>query len=74
MSGTLGLTVVLDTPDKVGEARGGRCMISIDVRGRYSPEGGDCDMRVKGGFLDEGELDGGGCIEDDGGEEGMGVL
>jgi hypothetical protein len=49
-------------------------VISVEVRGRYSPdEGGDYDMGVKGSVLDEGELDGDECIEDDGGEEDMGV-
>jgi hypothetical protein len=49
-------------------------VISVEVRDRYSPdEGGDCDMGVKGSILDEGELDGDDCIEDDGGEEDMAV-
>ena len=34
---------------------------------------GDCDMGVKGSVLDEGELEGVDCIEDDAGEEDMGV-
>jgi hypothetical protein len=66
---------VLETTDWVGDTVGeGRCVISVEVRDRYSPdEGGDCDMGVKGSILDEGELDRDGCIEDDGGEEDMGV-
>ena len=36
-------------------------------------EGGDCDTGVKGSVLDEGELDGEDCIEEDVGEEDMGV-
>ncbi len=72
MPGAPGLTVALDTTDGVGDT-GGR-VISVDVRDRYSPdEGGDCDMGVKGRVLDEGELDGDDDIEDDGGEEDMGV-
>ena len=35
--------------------------------------GGDCDMGVKGIVLNEGELEGVDCIEDDGGKEDMGV-
>ena len=35
--------------------------------------GGDCDMGVKGSVLDEGELEGVDCIEDDAREEDMGV-
>jgi len=49
-------------------------VISVEVRDRYSPdEGGDCDIGVKGRVLDEGELEGDDDIEDDGGEEDMGV-
>jgi hypothetical protein len=49
-------------------------VISVEVRDRYSPdEGRDCDMGVKGSALDEGELDGEDCIEEDVGEEDMGV-
>lgn len=76
MPGAPGLTVVLETTDGVGdtEVGGSRCVISVDVRDRYSPdEGGDCVMGVKGSVLDEGELDRDDCIEDDGGEEDMGV-
>lgn len=71
----LGLTVALETTDGVGDTEvGGRCVISVEVRDKYSPdEGGDCDMGVKGSVLDEGELDGDDRIEDDGGEEDMGV-
>jgi len=70
-----GLTVALDTTDWVGDTVGGsRCVISVEVRDRYSPdEGGDCDMGVKGSILDERALDGDDCMEDDGGEEDMGV-
>ena len=40
----------------VGE---GCCVISVEVRDRYSPnEGGNCDMGIKGSILDERELDG----------------
>ena len=40
----------------------------------HSPDkGGDCDMGVEGSVLDKGELDREDCIEDDGGEEDMGV-
>ena len=76
MPSALGLTVALETTDGVGDpaARGGRCVISVEVRDRYSPdEGGDCDIGVKGRVLDEGELEGDDDIEDDGGEEDMGV-
>jgi hypothetical protein len=76
MPDALGLTVALETTDWVGNTAvgGGRCVISVEVRDRYSPdEGGDYDMGVKGSVLDEGELDGDDCIEDDGGEEDMGV-
>jgi hypothetical protein len=74
--GALGLTVALEITDWVGdtEVGGGLCVISVEVRDRYSPdEGGDCDIGVKGSVLDEGELDGDDCIEDDVGEEDMGV-
>jgi hypothetical protein len=75
MPGALGLTVALKTTDWVGdmEVGGGRCVV-VEVRDRYSSdEGGDCDTGVKGSVLDEGELDGDDCIEDEGGEEDMGV-
>jgi hypothetical protein len=76
MPDALGLMVALETTDWVGdtEVGGSRCVISVEVRDRYSPdEGGDWDMGVKGSILDEGELDGDDCIEDDGGEDDMGV-
>ncbi len=76
MPAALGLTVALEVTDWVGdtEVGGGRRVISVEVRDRYSPdEGGDCDMGVEGSVLDEQELDGDECIEDDGGEEDTGV-
>lgn len=76
MPGALGLTVALEATDGVGdtEVGRGRCVTSVEVRDRYSPdEGGDCDMGVKGSVLDEGELDGEDCIEEDVGKENMGV-
>ena len=74
MPDALGLMVALETTDWVGdtEVGGSRCVISVEVRDRYSPdEGGDCDIGVKGSVLDDRELDGDDCIEDDGGEEDM---
>jgi hypothetical protein len=51
------------------------CVISVEVRDRYSPdERGDCDIGVKGTVLHEGELDGDDGIEVDRGEEDMGGL
>ena len=75
MPGALGLTVALETTDGVGDTEVGRGrVISVEVRDRYSPdEGGDCDMGIKGSILDEGELEGEDCIEEDVGEEDMGV-
>ena len=78
MSVALGRTVALETTDWVGDTdvRGGRCVISVEVRDRYSPdEGEDCDMGVKGSVLDEREFDVDDCqgIEDDGGDEDIGV-
>jgi hypothetical protein len=76
MPDALGLMVVLETTDWVGNTAvgGGHCVISVEVRDRYSPnEGGDYDMGIKGSVLDEGELDGDDCIEDDSGEKDMGV-
>jgi hypothetical protein len=68
MPGAPGLTVALETTDGVGDT-GTRCVTSVEVRERYSPdEGGDCDMGVMGRVLDEGELEGDDGIEDDGGE------
>jgi hypothetical protein len=47
---------------------------SVEVRERYSPDDrGECDMGVRGRVLDEGELDGDDGIEDDEGEEDIGV-
>lgn len=74
--GAIGLTVALETIDGVGETDVGktRCVTSVEVRERYSPdERGDCDMGVRGRALEEGELDGDDGIEDDGGEEDMEV-
>jgi len=76
MPGALGLTVVLETTSWVGdtEVGGSCCMFSVEARDRYSPdEGEDCDMGINGRVLDEGELDGDDCIEDDGEGEDMGV-
>jgi hypothetical protein len=65
--------VALETTDGVGDMAARR-VTSVEVRDRYSPdEGGDCDMGVRGRVLDEGELDGDDGIEDDEGEEDMGV-
>lgn len=73
MPGAPGLTVALEITDGVGDM-GARRVTSVEVRERYSPdEGGDCDMGVRGRVLDEGELDGDDGIEDDEGEEDMGV-
>jgi hypothetical protein len=76
MPSALGLTVALESTDGVGDAEvGGGRVISVEVRDRYSPEeGGECDMGVKGSVLDEGELEGDDCIEDDVGEEDVGVV
>jgi hypothetical protein len=74
MPGAAGLTVALETTDGVGETDVGkaRCVISVEVRERYSPdERGDCDMGVRGRVLDEGELDGEDGIEDEEGEDDM---
>jgi len=75
MPGALGLTVALGTTDGVGDtAVGSVRVISVEVRNRYLPgEGGDCAMGVEGRALDEGELKGDDNIEDDRGEEDMGV-
>ena len=70
-----GLTVALETTDGVGDTDVGRARcVSAEVCERYAPdERGDCDMGVRGRVLDEGELDGDDDIEDDGGEEDMGL-
>ena len=76
MPDALGLMVAPKTTDWGGdtEVGGSRYVISVEVRDRYSPdEGGDCDMGVKGSVLDDGELDGDDCIEDDRREEDTGV-